>query len=102
MGRKLAIVVVCALVLCSGLAVARNMGWKGTDRPPVSLRLALTLAEEELASEKVEYYCIGGWLAKTFSEGDWAFRFASEDGKVMFVSVGSDRKVRKSADPFFY
>ena len=102
MGRKLAAMIVCALVLCCGTALARRIAWRSTDRPPVSLRLALVLAEEELASEKVEYYCIGASLAKTFSKGDWAFRFASENGKGMSVSVSSDRKVRKSADGFEY
>ncbi len=98
--RIIMILVTCALV-CS-VAYAKRMVWKSTEKPPVSLRLALTLAEEELQKENVSYFCIGAELAKTFSAGDWAFHFSSEKGEEIWVNVNSNRKVRKSKDGFEY
>jgi len=89
------------VVLC-GVAYARRIWWKPDDKPPVSLRLALALAEAELEKEDVEYYCIGASLAKTFSDGDWAFRFCSTEGKEMWINVSSERKVTKSEHGFDY
>jgi len=78
------------------------MAWSQTERPPVSLRLALTLAEEELAKEDTAYFCIGAGLAKTFSDADWSFHFSSAAGKEMWVNVSSDRKITKNKDGFRY
>ena len=66
------------------------------------LALALAIAEAELEKEKIEYHCISANLAKTFSEGDWEFHFCSKDGKHLWLSVGSDRKVQKSEYGFEY
>mgnify|MGYP006294312473 CR=1 FL=1 len=98
--RIMIIFVVCALV--SALAYSRQIAWKPREKPPVSLRLALTLAEEELQKEDVEYFCIGAGLAKTFSDGDWAFHFSSEKGEEIWVNIGSDQKIKKSKTGFEY
>lgn len=81
---------------------ARRIMWKLDERPPVSLRAAVDLAEAELKSEPIEFFCIHASLAKTFSQGDWELRFSSKEGKEIWVSVGSDRKVRKSNGMFEY
>lgn len=94
------ILVVCILV--TGIAYAKRNAWKPKEKPPVSLHLALTLAEAELEKEGADYFCIGASLARTFSEGDWELQFSSEAGKTMWVSVGSDKKVRKSQHGFEY
>jgi len=101
MNKRLIVVLVCCLLVC-GSAYARRIAWKKTDKPPVSLHLAITLAESELEKEPTKYFCIGAFLARTFSEGDWELRFSSEDGKEMRVSVGSDKSVRKSKEGFEY
>ena len=98
--RAVIIIAVCAMV-CS-VAYARRIAWKANKKPPVSLHLAITLAEAELDKDEVEYFCIGASIAQTFSEGDWALQFSSADGKSMSVSVGSDKKVRKSEHGFIY
>ena len=98
--RIITILAICVLI--SGIAFARRVSWHKTQKPPVSLRLALALAEAELKSDKVEYFCIGASLARTFTEGDWELRFSSKEGKTMWISVGSDKKVRKSEDGFEY
>jgi len=99
MKRSLVIALVLSSLACS-IAFARRIAWTDTDPPPVSLRTALDLAEAELKTEGTKYPCVGASLAKTFSEGDWEFHFASKDGKHMHVSVGSDRTVQKRAGGF--
>ncbi|MBN1919029.1 MAG: hypothetical protein JW889_14070 [Verrucomicrobia bacterium] len=101
MKKCMLLLAMAAVLLCS-VAYARRIMWKSTDEPPVSLRLALALAEAELEKEEVEYYCIAASVAKTFSDGDWAFRFSSKDGKDLWVNVSSDRKVTKSEHGFEY
>lgn len=101
MKSRIVAVVVILTVLCEA-AYALRMVWKNTDQPPVSLHLALSLAEEELAKEDVKYFCIGASLAKTFSEGDWALHFSSKEGKEMWVNVASDKKITKSKEGFEY
>ncbi len=86
----------------SGIAYARRMTWNSNSRPPVSLRLALALGEAELINEETEYFCIGASIARTFSEGDWLLHFSSEDGKTMWISVASDKSLRKSEHGFEY
>ncbi len=98
--RIVAILTVCVLI--SGIAYAKRTMWRQTEKPPVSLHLAITLAEAELENEEADYFCIGASLARTFSEGDWELHFSSKDGKEMWVSVGSDRKIKKSKDGFEY
>lgn len=88
------------LALMSGIAYGRYIIWRADVRPPVSLQLALALAEAELESKDVEYFCIGATLAQTFSRGDWELRFGSKEGKEMWVSVGSDRELRVSEEAF--
>ena len=100
--RKRIIIILTVCVLFSGIAYAKRASWHKSDKPPVSLQESLTLAEAELKNEKAEYFCIGASLARTFSEADWAFHFSSKDGKEMWVSVGSDKKVRKSEEAFEY
>lgn len=99
--KRLILSVVC-MALLSGAVYARRIAWKPTEKPPVSLADAIKLAEAQLQKEKVQYFCIGASLAKTFSEGDWELNFSSKDGKQMTVSVGSDMKVRQSEQRFDY
>ena len=98
--RITTVLMVCVLI--SGIAYAKHASWHKHQKPPVSLQLALALAEAELENDKVEYFCIGASLARTFSEGDWELHFSSKNKKEMWVSVGSDKKVRKSEDGFKY
>jgi hypothetical protein len=99
--KRVILLVACSMLLCSA-AYARRIAWIPTERPPVSLAEAITLAETQLKKEKVQYFCIGASLAKTFSEGDWQFSFSSREGKRMTVSVGSDKKVWTSEHGFDY
>lgn len=101
MGRRCLMIVAACSIVC-GVSYARRMAWKHTEKPPVSLRLALTLAEEALEEEDVHYFCVGAGLAKTFSAGDWAFHFSSTGGKAIWVNVSSGRKVKKSKHGFEY
>ena len=94
---------ICApLLLASSIAWARRALWNPSQRPPVSLQRALALADAELKKERVDYFCIGATLAKSFSEGDWELQYSSKDGKRMWVSVGSDQRVRTSREGFNY
>ena len=102
MGKKMAVVTLCVLACVCTTVFALGAAWKPLDRPPVSLRLALALAEEDLEKDAIEYFCIGASLAKTFSSGDWELQFSSEQGTRIWVSVGSDRTIRKSQDGFEY
>lgn len=101
MKKQILAVAVMCLLIC-GVVWAKNAGWKNTERPAVSLRLALALADTELEKEEVPYFCIGASLARTFTEGDWELHFSSKDGKEMWVSVGSDKSIRKSKEGFNY
>lgn len=97
------VVLATGLLLClGGVTFARYIQWKPSEVPPVSLHDALLLAEKEVEDEKVKYHCIGASLAKTFSGGDWELRFHSPDGRPLWVSVGSDKRVRVSAEGFDY
>jgi hypothetical protein len=100
--KRVILLSICLMLLFFGIVYAKNSGWKPTEKPPVSLAEAIKLAEAELQNEKVQYFCIGASLARTFSAGDWEFRFSSKEGKEMFVSVGSDKKVQKSESGFEY
>ena len=102
MTRKVVVVIVSVAVLSCGMALAYRGRWKPADRPAVSLRLALTLAEEALANEEVRYHCINANLEKTSQKGEWHFSFASKDGKRMSVKVTSDGVVMKSPFGFDY
>ena len=97
MKRLVFIAVAMAIISCAA-AQASYVIWKKTDPPPVSLSAALALAEENMAAEDVQYFCIGASLAKTFSDGDWAITFSSKEGKVMTVNVASDKKITKGAE----
>ena len=99
--KRIILLVVCSMLLC-GAAYARRIAWIPTEKPPVSLAEAIKLAETQLQNEKVQYFCVGASLAKTFSEGDWQLNFSSKKGKRMIVSVGSDKKVRKDEHGFEY
>ncbi len=101
MKKTIPVVAVLALLIC-GVVYAKNAGWKNTDKPAVSLRLALALADTELEKEDAQYFCIGASLARTFTEGDWELRYSSKEGKEMWVSVGSDKSIRKSKEAFGY
>jgi len=94
------ILAICLLV--SGVAYGRRIAWKNTDKPPVSLRLALTLASEFIEDEEEDYFCVGASIAKTFSNGDWLFQFSTKNGKLLQVNVGSDKKIKKFAHGFEY
>ena len=94
--RKQWAIIVAAFLFTGSAAYARNIMWTKTSRPPTSIKMAVTLAEAELKKEPTEYFCIGASLARTFSQGDWELHFSSKGGQEMWVSVGSDRKVRKS------
>ena len=73
---------------------------EATDEPPVSLGSALEIAKTDLKDES--YYCVGASLAKTFSRADWELHYCTKDGKQMWVSVASDKSVKKSEQGFGY
>jgi hypothetical protein len=100
-------IVVASLLIVSlcGVAVARRIAWRPQEKPPVSLQDALRLADKEVGKKQdkeVKYHCIGASIAKTFTNGDWGLRYCSDDGSELWVSVGSDKSVRVSADGFEY
>src|SRR5215469_8322250 len=103
MRRKLILPLLLVLLACAA-AEARHIKWKADERPPVSLKEALKLAEAELEhmplTRETDYYCIGASLAKTFSNGDWELHFSSQGGELIWVSVGSDRSVRTTKTGF--
>ena len=101
MKKQIVIAAAVSLLLC-GLAFAKDGGWDKTKQPAVSLQLALALADAELAKEDVQYFCIGARLSRTFTEGDWELHYSSKDKKEMWISVGSDRSIRKSKEGFEY
>jgi hypothetical protein len=99
---KRLILLTIGLMLLSGAVYARRIAWVAKEKPPLSLADAIKLAETRLQEEKIQYFCIGASLAKTFSGGDWELNFSSKQGKQMTVSVGSDRNVRASEYRFDY
>lgn len=97
------ILLVAFLLMLGGVAYARRIAWKPNEKPPVSLAEAAKLADVEAAKqEDAELFCISVSLAKTFSGGDWEFRYSSAKGKHFWVSVGSDKSVRTSDAGFEY
>jgi len=97
---KRTIMILTTCLLCSAVAYARYAEWKKTEKPPVSLRSALDLAEAELKNEGIDYYCIGASLASTLRGGDWELHLASKEGREMWISVGSDKQPKKSDKAF--
>ena len=102
MYRRTILIVVGTLLMIGGVAYGRRIAWKSADKPPVSLADAAKIADAEAAKQKVELFCIGGSLAKTFTGGDWEFQYSSATGKQFWVSVGSDKSVRTSDMGFEY
>ena len=100
--KKYIIIFTAGLLLACQMLYARYEPWKKTQTPPISLQLALALAENELAKEDVRYYCIGALLANNFTGGDWELHFSSSRDGEMWISVGSDKSVRKSKTEFQY
>jgi hypothetical protein len=98
------LVVFLALGIVSSIAYARRIAWVDTDKPPVLLEEALSLALADLKKEtpQKEYYCVAASLAQTFSQGDWALRFASKDGSQIWINVASDKSITKSIHGFDY
>jgi len=99
--KRLILLIVCSMLI-GGAVHARNIAWKANEKPPVSLAEAIKLAETHLQEKKIQYFCIGASLAKTFSNGDWELNFSSKEGKQMWISVGSDMNVRESEHGFDY
>lgn len=97
---KTSFIILAAGLLSCAFTYARHAEWDKSAKPPVSLQQALEIAETELKNDGIEYFCIGASLANTFSGGDWELHFSSKEGKEMWISVGSDRKPRKSATAF--
>ena len=95
MNKNILIAVAAVGFVLAASAFAARMAWKPTDEPSVSLRLALTLAEEQLKADDTTYYC----LSASFI-GAWEFHFGSKTGKEMWVAVGRDRTDSKSREPF--
>lgn len=95
MNKKIVLAVVAVGFVLAASAFAARIAWKSTDEPPVSLRLALTLAEEGLKAEDTTYYCLSAGFT-----GRWEFHFGSKTGKEMWVAVGGEREISKSKDPF--
>lgn len=95
MNKRIVIGVVTVGFVLAVSAFAARIAWKPTDEPPVSLRLALTLAEEELKAEGTTFYCLSADFV-----GAWELHFGSKSGKEMWVAVGRDRLVRKSTGAF--
>ena len=50
--RVVIVAVICCLLFCASI-FARRIAWNPKEKPPVSLRLALALAEEELARVRI-------------------------------------------------
>lgn len=90
-------------VLVSGIAYAKRMAWKKSDEPPVRLVEAIKIAKTAIPmGGDIDYFCINATLAKTFSEADWELHFSSQEGKDIWVSVGSEKNTRISYDGFEY
>ena len=100
--EKKILIILTVLALSSGISYALHIAWNPKEKPPISLSLALKLAKAELEKEETEYFCVGASLAITFSKGDWELNFSSKDGKYIWISVGSDKKIRKSKTGFSY
>ena len=96
--RRATALAAIAVVLFTTSVFALRIAWRITDEPPVSLQSALGLAKAELKDDS--YYCVGASLAQTFTKGDWELHYATKKGKEMWVSVGSDKSVRKSDQGF--
>ena len=94
--KRLALVLLFLTFGSTGYLFARNILWNPKSKPPVSLPEAHEIALAALKDRHVDFYCTGASLAKTFSEGDWEFRFSAADGSATVVSVGSDKQTRVS------
>lgn len=97
---RIALAALAIISLMSGFSHARHSEWDKSREPPVSLESALEMAKAELEREAVDYFCVGAKLANTFSGGDWELHFSSEDGREIWISIGSDKKVRRSDKEF--
>ena len=91
--RIITVLLVCGML--TGIAYAARIAWKPTEEPPISLRLALTLAEEELKTEDTAFFCLSAAFI-----GVWEFHFGSKTGKELWVVAGNDHKIRKSTEAF--
>lgn len=98
--RRATAVAVIAITLFATSVSARRILWRVGDVPPVPLPSALDLAKAELNDDS--YFCIGATLVQTYTKGDWELRYSTKDGKQMWVSVGSDKSIRKSEDGFIH
>lgn len=96
------ILIAAILLMCCSVALARRIAWKPLEKPPVSLAMAAALADAKAAEQDKELFCISASLAKTFSDGDWAFQYSSPKGKQFWVSVASDKSVKVSQIGFDY
>jgi len=90
------------VMVCCSVALARRIAWRPDEKPPVSLSAAAALADAKAAEQDKELFCIGVSLAKTYSEGDWEFRYSSAAGKHFWISVASDKTIRVSDRGFEY
>ena len=104
MSRRIGVVSLGLLVLLllGGVASARRVVWKPQEKPPVLLSEALALADGELAKREGKFHCIGASLAKTFTGGDWELTYSTPEGKLLWISIGSDKSVRASTEGFSY
>ena len=102
MFRRTAILCGILLLCLSGVAFARYIKWKPEERPPVSLKEAVTLADAAAAKREEKYHCISATLAKSFTGGDWELTYSTPGGKTLWISVGSDKSVRESERGFAY
>ena len=92
--------IVIFLVALTSTLFARNIQWRPTEKPPVSIAAAVEAATKELNKGGADFYCLGGSIGRNFSQCDWLLTFSNTAGEFRWVSVGSDGKIRVSKEGF--
>jgi len=95
--KKLLFVVLALLGTTAFTPGGRRIGWDPKERPRLPLVQATQIAHEALnfgeglPKDDDTFYCLGTGIAITSSrDGDWTFRFGSEEKGVRWVIVDLD------------
>ena len=100
---KRIVIVFTVLVLAAGLAFARRMAWRDTNRPRLALPDAYNCALTALGTATNQFHCVrASCLISRSPYGEWMFSFFSTNGLEKTAFVFFDRTTRVEDGPIVF
>jgi hypothetical protein len=83
------------LTLIAGVTMAFNVPWNHSERPPIPLPEAYSMATKALGTSATRFYCVSAGVGKSQSyDGEWLFSFCATNGDYKFVFIFLDKQTK--------